>query len=173
MKISEMNKDKKLPFQIYLDLDGVFADFDGGFKKISGGFLPKEVPKKELWSKIYKADHFFFNLDVVPESKQLWSYVKKLNPIFLTGLPSSIEGRDDKVRWVHKHYGEQYEVIVLPKKQKRDYASPSAILIDDRHDNINEWEADGGIGIYHKDGVDFTETIRTLKSILKDKFNWS
>ena len=166
-----MNEEKELGFQIYLDLDGVFADFDGGFKKITG-HLPKEVSKKVLWSSIYKADHFFFNLEVVPESKELWDHVKKTNPKFLTGLPSSVEGRDDKVRWVHTHYGKEYEVIVLPKKDKRKYAAPNAILIDDRHDNISEWKADGGIGIYHKDGTNFDSTIAELKSILKEKFDY-
>jgi hypothetical protein len=157
-------------FQIYLDLDGVFADFDGGFKKITGNF-PKEVAKKFLWKTIYDADHFFYNLEVIKESKKLWNYVKELKPIFLTGLPSSIEGRDDKVRWVHKHYGQEYEVIVLPKKDKRKYANENSILIDDTKSNIIEWNADNGIGIYHED--DYDKTLDELKNILKEQFNWS
>ena len=163
-----MSKEKQ--FQIYLDLDGLFADFDGGFKKITGSY-PKEVAKKELWKQIYRADHFFYNLPLIPESKKLWDVVEPTDPIFLTGLPSSIEGRDDKVRWVHKHYGSKYEVIVVPKKDKRHYAKPNHILIDDRQDNINEWKADGGIGIFHE--VDnFHNTISELKKILKEQFNW-
>jgi len=166
-----MSDKKQLPFQIFLDLDGVFADFDGGFKKITGHF-PKEVDKKILWKTIYNADHFFYNLDFIPEAKKLWKVVEPTEPKFLTGMPSSIEGRDDKVRWVHKHFGSQYEVIVLPKKDKRKYAEPNHILIDDRKDNISEWKADGGIGIFHEVD-DFDGTISQLKAILKEKFNWS
>lgn len=163
-------KNKKQDFQIYLDLDGVFADFNGGFKKLTGS-EPKEVAKKVLWSSIYKADHFFYNLEVIPDSKKLWEFVKPTHPIFLTGLPSSIEGRDDKVRWVHKHYGPQYEVIVLPKKEKRKHAAPNHILVDDTAANVSEWKADGGIGILHEED-NYHRTISELKKVLKEQFHW-
>lgn len=158
-------------FQIYLDLDGLFADFEEGFKKISG-YYPKEVAKNKLWGTIHRADHFFYNLPMIKESKKLWQIVEPTDPIFLTGLPGSATGKDDKIRWVHKHYGDQYEVIVVPKKEKRNYAKPNHILIDDKHSNVNEWNADGGIGIFHEKD-NFHRTITELKNILKDQFNWT
>lgn len=160
----------EINFQIYLDLDGVFADFEEGFKNVSG-YYPKEVAKKTLWGTIHRTDHFFYNLPKIKESKKLWEIVEPTNPIFLTGLPSSTQGKEDKIRWVHKHYGDQFEVIVLPKKDKRLYAKPNHILIDDTHSNINEWNADGGIGIFHEKD-NFHRTISELKMILKEQFNW-
>lgn len=157
-------------FQIYLDLDGLFADFEEGFKKISG-YYPKEVAKGKLWGTIHRAEHFFYNLPMIKESKKLWQVVEPTDPIFLTGLPSSAQGKEDKIRWVHKHYGDQYDVIVVPKKEKRNYAKPNHILIDDTHSNVNEWNADGGIGIFHEKD-NFHRTITELKNILKDQFNW-
>ncbi len=157
-------------FQIYLDLDGLFADFEEGFKNVSG-YYPKEVAKKTLWGTIHRADHFFLNLPVIKESKKLWEIVEPTNPIFLTGLPSSTTGKEDKIKWVHKHYGSQYEVIVVPKKEKRNYAKSNHILIDDTHSNINEWSADGGIGVFHEKD-NFHRTIFELKTILKERFNW-
>lgn len=158
-------------FQIYLDFDGLFADFEEGFKKISG-YYPKEVAKGKLWGTIHRAEHFFYNLPMIKESKKLWQIVEPTDPIFLTGLPSSAQGKEDKIRWVHKHYGDQYEVIVVPKKEKRNYAKPNHILIDDTHSNVNEWNADGGIGIFHEKD-NFHRTITELKNILKDQFNWT
>lgn len=158
-------------FQIYLDLDGLFSDFEEGFKKVSG-YYPKEVAKGKLWGTIHRAEHFFYNLPMIKESKKLWQVVEPTDPIFLTGLPSSAQGKEDKIRWVHKHYGDQYEVIVVPKKEKRNYAKPNHILIDDTHSNVNEWNADGGIGIFHEKD-NFHRTITELKNILKDQFNWT
>ena len=42
---------------------------------------------------------------------------------------------------------------------KQNYAAPNHILIDDRADNINQWEAAGGIGILH------TSTASTLTKL--------
>lgn len=159
----------KKKFQIYLDLDGVFADFEGGFKTLTGKH-PREVAKSTLWSTIHRADRFFYNIPVIKESKALWNFVKPTHPIFLTGLPSTKQGKEDKIAWVHKHKGEEFEVIVVPKKEKRNYAAPNHILIDDTHANINEWKADGGIGIFHVENR-YDDTLNELKRILKEN-NW-
>jgi len=45
---------------------------------------------------------------------------------------------------------------------KKNYAAPNHILIDDRKSNIDEWRAEGGIGILHTSAAD---TIRQLKKL--------
>ena len=45
---------------------------------------------------------------------------------------------------------------------KRKYAGPNCILIDDRDRNIEQWISSGGIGILHKD---YDTTISELEKL--------
>jgi hypothetical protein len=54
------------------------------------------------------------------------------------------------------------KMILVPAWKKKEYATPTSILIDDRADNINQWEAAGGIGILHTDAA---STIAKLKEL--------
>jgi hypothetical protein len=114
---------------------------------------------------------FFYNLPLMDGFMDLWHIVKDTDPIFLTGLPGSNAGKEAKKRWVDKHFTGT-EVIVVPKKDKRAYAAPNHILIDDRADTIIQWRAEKGIGIHHEEN-NFHNTIFQLRNILKTEFNWS
>ena len=70
-----------------------------------------------------------------------------------------------KKDWVSKYYGDQWHVDVVPKKDKQNFAHDRGILIDDTKLNIDQWQAAGGIGIFHI-GSDFQTTIKTLQSFL-------
>ena len=48
-----------------------------------------------------------------------------------------------------------------PAKFKAEYAGKNRILIDDRQDTIDRWNANGGIGILH------TSTANTIKQLQK------
>jgi hypothetical protein len=46
-------------------------------------------------------------------------------------------------------------------QRKADFAGPGKILIDDRKDTIDSWNANGGIGILH------TSTANTIEQLQK------
>jgi len=46
---------------------------------------------------------------------------------------------------------------------KKKYAAPNHVLIDDRKDNIEGWESEGGVGILHTSAED---TIAKLLNIV-------
>lgn len=148
-----------MELKLFLDLDGVFADFDRHFYTLTGKW-PHEVEKKRLWAIINNAHTFFYDLPLMQDADRLWDYAKQFNPTFLTGAPSRPEFREQKKRWVAEKFGPEWEVVVLPKRQKPDYSGPLRVLIDDTHSLIEAWNGKGGYGIHHVGDVD--ETIAKL-----------
>lgn len=153
------------PFEgLFLDLDGVFADFNGKFFDITGK-QPHEVHKKEMWKVIGGTRNFFYSLGLCEDAHHLWEYCKQYQPKFLTGLPSQRDGREQKQRWVAEKFGDQWETIVVPKRQKQDFSGPNRVLIDDTRDNIDQWVSKGGHGILH---VSVWDTIEQLEQLNKE-----
>ena len=56
------------------------------------------------------------------------------------------------------------DLIICPSKDKGFLAGEGRILIDDREQNIKDWENAGGVGIHHKGNFD--ETLKALQVIL-------
>ena len=65
---------------------------------------------------------------------------------------------DGKKLWVKENTPDS-KLILAKRENKRDYANRKSILIDDRTDNINDWNAAGGIGIL------FTSTNQTIDKL--------
>jgi len=152
--------DKK-HFEVYLDMDGVFADFEKGAAELFDG-RHKEVEKKHFWGKINKNPDFFYNLEKLDGADALMHFMISQSPsyvkfAFLTGAPPLTEHRAGKIKWVRENYN-GIPTIVLPRKEKRLYAHASSLLIDDSEDLIEQWVEAGGIGIHH-DG-DYDKTVR-------------
>jgi len=146
--------------EVQLDLDGLFADFEGGVKAITGK-PPSQLEKRRMWAAVHSNKLFFLELKVLPRSMELWTAIKSILPDekikFLTGAPSSAAFREQKKQWVAKVFGSQYEVNVVPRRDKQLYSGPYKVLIDDTGGNIHDWVVKGGHGIYHKG--DFDKTI--------------
>ena len=140
--------------KLYLDLDGVFADFDARVMEICGQHYKSDP---ELWKKLQKVDHLFYNLDPLPYAKRLYGALKDVKQKeFLTALPMLTEklvtAPDDKKLWVKENLDPSvYVNCVSSWRQKARFASPRAILIDDFERNIKAWREAGGIGILHTD----------------------
>ena len=139
------------PFDVFLDLDGVFADFDGAIKKLTG-FHPRELPKKELWKTVYRKPDFFATLDLMHGWEILWSYFEPYDPIFLTGAPSGKSMQDQKIVWVGEKFGPKWagKTVVLPRRDKQLHSGPRKLLLDDNQTNVAEWVSKGGYGILYK-----------------------
>ena len=156
---------QSLILEAQLDLDGLFADFEGGVKAITGK-TPKELgDTRRMWAAVHSNKQFFLELEILEGSMDLWAAIKDILPDdrirFLTGAPSSAAFREQKKQWVAKVFGPQYEVNVVPRRDKPLYSGPLKVLIDDTEDNIDGWVAKGGHGIFHT-GVDYDATIKEL-----------
>lgn len=152
-------------YRIYCDMDGVLCDFDKRFEQFSG-MSPKEYETKngikKFWELINKVGaQFWEKMPWMPEGKQLWNSIKEYNPILLSAPSSHPSSRYGKRLWVKEH-APGTKLILALRHNKQDYSGRNKILIDDREDTINEWNAKGGIGILY---TSTGQTINKLKEL--------
>jgi len=154
-------------YVIYCDLDGVLNDFDKEFKKLGKG-TPEEYDAKygtsAIWKLInQKTDHFWLEMEWMPDGKKLWDFIKNFDPILLTTPARSVKNcKADKQAWVEREISK--DIIVIMSGKKYEYADKNTILIDDMPKNIMPWREAGGIGILHESAE---KTIEELQKILK------
>jgi hypothetical protein len=150
-------------YKIYCDMDGVLVDFNKGYFKLTGHKLDGVHRTDErFWDPINEAGYdFWINLKWMPDGKKLWSYIKKYEPELLSAPSRQPDSRIAKHDWVERELPGVH-LILRSAKNKKEYASPTSILIDDRDDNISDWINAGGIGILHKSAKD---TISQLKDL--------
>jgi 5'(3')-deoxyribonucleotidase len=140
---------------IFCDLDGVLADFEQGIKN-KFGLLPSQVKPNVMWSYINKSNTFFENLPWMPKGKLLWEKIQIHNPIILTGVPRGSKNMaEQKIRWCQRELGPDVQVITCLSKDKHRFCIPRSILIDDRTDNLEEWNKKGGkFLLYNEENLD-------------------
>lgn len=128
---------------VFCDLDGVLADFEQGvinrFKK-----RPDQLQSGLMWGVINKSNTFFETLPWMPRGRELWEQIKQYDPIILTGIPRSSTAAEQKRRWCAKELGPDIHVITCSTKDKPEFCVINSVLIDDRPDNLNNWNAKGG-----------------------------
>jgi FMN phosphatase YigB (HAD superfamily) len=148
-------------YKIYCDMDGVLVDFNKGYKELTGEDLTGEHRNDtDFWDPITKAGYdFWFNLEWMSDGKRLWKYIEKHNPKLLSAPSRQEDSRVAKLDWVYKELPGVH-LILRSAKHKKDFATPTSILIDDRLDNIQGWRDAGGIGIHH---INTKHTIDQLK----------
>ena len=142
-------------------MDGVLVDFNKGYKELTGEDLTGEHRNDtDFWDPITKAGYdFWFNLEWMSDGKRLWKYIEKHNPKLLSAPSRQEDSRVAKLDWVYKELPGVH-LILRSAKHKKDFATPTSILIDDRLDNIQGWRDAGGIGIHH---INTKHTIDQLK----------
>jgi len=151
---------------IYIDMDGVVADFD----TFVGGVLGREIgwgTSQDLtddeWVKLASVDRLYYQLPLMPDATKLVAYAKSLSTRFyiefLTAIPRRTtipSAQADKQAWITKYFPGMRMNIGPFSRDKQKWCIPGDILIDDRPSNIKEWEAAGGIAIYHTGDVNAT-----------------
>jgi len=163
MKLEEVKKE----YQLYLDIDGVFANFDKWCEE-TFDLTPKdnvnfwnvitdwvnENPDKLVWG----------DLELMPDAMELWNYVKDKTPIFLssTGTRHETKAIEEKHNWINKYFPDNKLLLVNRSRFKAQWADKNSILIDDRMKSIKPWRDAGGIGILHTNAKD---TIKELKKL--------
>jgi hypothetical protein len=148
-------------------MDGVIADFDKKYKELYN-IAPKDADTYKTFDKFFTtfiAERQFAKLDLMPDALLLINYLKSLSvPTEILSSTSSekrdAEIREQKVEWLHKH-NLTFPINLVPgKRLKRNFSNPNSILIDDTAQNIDQWRAEGGVGILHTDAM---TTIGILK----------
>jgi 5'(3')-deoxyribonucleotidase len=148
---------------IFVDADEVLISFLSGCKKLLGIELNdfSWCNEESKWNEINKLDpHFWLNLELMPEAKVLWNYIKHYDPFILTACPgyhlSPLCAEQKKQYFTNSEFFclPDYKCIAVPHREnKANYATSNNIpnlLIDDMTLNISEWKEAGGIGILHE-----------------------
>lgn len=140
---------------IYLDMDDVVADWTGyanTFFDTPGREASHYLPDNE-WLKLKTQQRMYAELPLKAGAHDLvnmcYSYCAehKTRLAFLTALPhddSFPYAAFDKVHWADQHFGIIPVFFGPYAKDKRHFAKPGDILIDDRRSNCDEWAEAGG-----------------------------
>ena len=150
--------------QLFLDCDGVLADFDAGAVQLLGMSpvaFEQRHGKREFWRRIAGAGDFYFTLALMADARTLFDAVAHLDPIILTGLPLGNWAAPQKIRWAELHFPGT-RIITCMARDKFRHMNGSDVLVDDRADHRDRWEAAGGIFVHHQDA---SASLRKLAEI--------
>jgi hypothetical protein len=138
--------------QLYLDMDGVLADFDKRAAEVFG-MPPREFEDRygeaEFWRRLYETPDFFATFDMMPDALDLWKATEHLSPIVLTGIPRGEWAVDQKRCWIAAKLGPDVPVIACASRNKSRHCLPGDVLVDDRPQYKDLWEAAGGTFVVH------------------------
>ena len=165
MSEEEVVSSPPMEYKIFSDMDGVITDFNNRYKKYAG-MMPAEYEKKFGKDKFWElADAegvaFWVGMPWMEDGKKYWDYIKDYNVELLSSPSRSETSRLGKRLWVRNNLP-GIKLTLAQAYNKRNYAAPNHILIDDRKSNIEQWREKGGIGILHTSADD---TINQLKAL--------
>lgn len=173
--LQELEHKRKLEqvekYTLYCDMDGVLCDFKGRFDHYSG-LSPLEYREryglKQFWNLIDDTvgEVFWSDMDWTPSGKELWNFIKDFNPSLLTSPSRNEVSRTGKQKWASKNLSPTPKIHFKFSQQKKELATPTSILIDDREDIIESWNQAGGIGIHHPENTsDISPILNKLKEL--------
>ena len=159
------NKKEVMDYKIHLDMDGVITDFDKQFKELTG-MMPNEFELKygikDFWEAIDKAGvGFWRGMKWMPDGQELYNKVSQFDHELLSSPSRGESSKIGKRLW-RRDKTPNTKLTLAYSANKKNYAAPNHILIDDRASNINQWEDAGGIGILHTSAA---STIAKLKKL--------
>ena len=165
--------EKVMDYKVYVDMDGVVADFDQRFLDLSG-MMPREFEakygKNAFWDFIDEGDNklkFWVGIPQMSDAQQLIDFVSKYDYEMLTAPSLKKQSLMGKGLWMINQtkkglFPSKPKVNYKSAKNKKDFAAPNNILIDDKPSTIDSWNAAGGIGILHTSAAN---TISQLKKL--------
>jgi len=181
VKLTDIVNEQRLQYKIYCDMDGVLTDFSGDFIKLAKTLGETDIAERDdvpnnaaaRYEKIHGTEafwgvveqgglKFWSDMSWNAGGKKLWKYISRYDTEILSApskrvLETCIKG---KKMWVGRLGSPK--IHFRSKDKKREFATPSSILIDDLRSNITDWTASGGIGIHHRTT---NQTIAKLKEL--------
>ena len=168
---------------IYLDMDGVLSDFDSRYFERYGHY-PFNVPRGghwvNNWTDFIQTEQFK-TLDWVPSGLEFYNTVQTVvanynawvvTPIEIQILSSSggntfhSEVTTQKQHWLDEQ-GIKIKANIVPgRSKKKEWAQPTAILIDDMPSNVDQFVLKDGYAILH-DHKNHWDTIAQLEKMLR------
>lgn len=144
---------------IYLDMDGVVADWISAVTQITGKTLIEgERWSDSEWRQLVQFQRIYQNLPLMRDARflvqqtELIAAEHKYEVKFLTAVPRRNDfphAFEDKVNWA-RQYWPHIPVWFGPySEDKKRKSAPGQVLIDDRADNIQQWNEAGGCGILY------------------------
>ncbi len=151
--------------KLFLDCDGVLADFDAGARAVLGGMTPAQYEerhsRREFWQRLASTPDFYAGLPLLPDARTLYDAVAHLKPTILTGLPIGNWAAPQKVAWAAEHFP-GVPIITCMARDKYRYMEPGDVLVDDREQHRDKWEAAGGVFVHHKNAERSIAALRIL-----------
>ena len=154
-------REEESEYKVYLDMDGVLADFDKRFTDLSG-MSPEAYEAKygrnKFWDFIDEEHKikFWVGIEPMPGASDLVNAVKKYNYELLTSPSAKKQSYLGKILWVRNNsslLGGKPRINFKKASEKHEVKpqlSKTDILIDDRADTIERWNAAGGTGIVYR-----------------------
>lgn len=185
MKIIELFE-KTNSYKIFLDLDGCIADFEGKSNEVCAKYIgpnfhmalkqftkngASDEDRKKFWGAVKKyqdeGHELWYDLEPMEDAHELVNYLKStelpLEILTATG-PPEYGAKEQKKRWVKKHFGDIKVNTVRRAPDKAKFACEKCILIDDMEYAIDPFKEEGGIGVLHTSAK---TTIQKLKKIIE------
>ena len=170
--------------KIYFDMDGVLAHFDAmrpndkDLNHPSEDLSPeKRAAKKLFWQEIEKQPNFWRDIPVMVNIEYLLKTAFDMGEIFVLsktpGPQKFIGGQkyvdfvaSEKRKWIaknlNKFFDEKHVIICDGPKGELIHPTKTDILVDDRQENINEWESHGGRGVLF---INAADAVKRMKNI--------
>jgi len=157
--------------KIYLDMDGVICDFMGSytsFCNLNENEIKPFRNMKDKWKywEPFIESNGFENLGWHPGGKKLLEFLYGTRiPVEILsssgGITHHDKVMDQKISWLTRA-GIPFKPNIVPgRKNKKNFATPDSLLIDDTDDVIESFIEAGGHAILHKSAEDTIEQLKT------------
>jgi 5'(3')-deoxyribonucleotidase len=151
--------------QLFVDMDGVLADFDKHYRNLFSIKSDKSLDNVN-WKLVHNTSKFYSSMPPMQDFEELWQYVKRFNPIVLTGVPKEVPAAaSDKIEWGKKYLGKDVEVRCVLSKEKYLHANVGDILVDDWEKYKDLWTKQYGFWITHTSAKKTIETLKIFEGI--------
>jgi hypothetical protein len=152
--------DKK--YIIYFDVDDTLTDYSYRLKNTLITNPETQIKQKIKPSDTAKNLEYWTSAEWLPGSKEMVSFTLQNfeNVKILSAVPELSKEKQEKTgerfyeapvkgktEWINKNIGNIEKIWTKDGKEKANYAKPNTILIDDKLENIQHFEAAGGVGI--------------------------